>query len=247
MGMDKCKKGMKVIKNIFLLFLIIVPCKVLSFPDIDIFNSLEITTLHADSQSSSIKIPPGLTRSQQSDYIGKMFDQLEFGQLQYGYDSEMVRGESHQFKVFITQNLAAELKQELCKLQIAKLDTIKISTTMGVKLYGTNFEVKPSDPFEQIIDSNFTEWLFDIKPLEGGEQNLCLVVYAILELPNQKEKRREVETTHKSIKVTVHWYQRIAEIFDLKACVATLISTLIVFSITHKIRKRFKGRINRKR
>jgi hypothetical protein len=230
----------------YLIVLLSVPFTAFSFPHVDFLNSFGTTPLHADSQTSSLKIPHGLTQSQQSEYMGKVFDQLEFGQLQYGYDTEMVRGESHQFKVFITQNLTAELKQELWKLQIAKLDTIRISTTMGVKIYGANFEVKPADPFEQIIDSNFTEWLFDIKPLVGGEQNLNLVVYAILDLPNHKEKRREVETSHKVINVKVRFYERITDYFDIRTTITTLISTSLIVFVSHKITKHLKGRKKRK-
>lgn len=228
---------------IFLLFTIVAlnRAKALSHP----LNlpDLLVVSLHSDS-TNQIHIPQGLTLAEKSDYVARSFNLLQFGQMQYVYDSEMTIGQNYPFKVFISQNVATELIKELKGFNIAEIDTIRVSPTMSVHLYSTTFDVIPSDPIEQAVDSEFTKWLFDVKPKERGEQFLNLVVYAKIELPNKSVRSKSVESVRKLVMVHVTFFQQVSGILSSAwgAVVGPVLAGVLVYYITRKWKRRRRSR-----
>lgn len=81
--------------------------------------------------------------------------------------------------------------------QDTKLEDIPVTEIMEVELFdfsdSKNFEIKSFSSHEQtIIENNYTEWLFFVKPLEEGIHTLFLKVNVIQYIRDKERKREEV-------------------------------------------------------
>ena len=75
------------------------------------------------------------------------------------------------------------------------LKDIRIAEVMGVELIdmsGNTFEIRTLHDVVQFVEKDlFTEWVFYVKPLLSGEQNLVLKI-SIIEIKNGVERKRNV-------------------------------------------------------
>jgi len=90
------------------------------------------------------------------------------------------------------------LKEELnVPLEQSAIESIRIGKVMQVMMEegrnGENFEIDPISEQEQIIfEDDFTEWLFDVKPLAEGTFRLVLKVILIQIVEGYGERKKEV-------------------------------------------------------
>jgi hypothetical protein len=102
----------------------------------------------------------------------------------------------------------------------------KLSRVVSVSLYGPTFEVMPpSSERQAILDDGPSTWLFDVLPLEAGQQQLTLRVDAMLVIPNHPGEVPRTERTIRLIIVEVdRAYQ--AETFVKKNWQWSLVPTI---------------------
>jgi hypothetical protein len=116
---------------------------------------------------------------------------------------------------YLLQHIPSEmqlLKRTKCTLRLAFLEeellenykmtddtvikSIRIAEVMEVELQDRNeepaFEITTPNSKEQFVDEDYySEWIFYVKPIRGGEHQLTLVV-SVLEEVRGKERRRDV-------------------------------------------------------
>ncbi len=92
--------------------------------------------------------------------------------------------------------LEADLLENYKMTDDTVIKSVRIAEVMEVELQDRNeepaFEITTPNNKEQFIDDDYyTEWIFYVKPIRGGEHQLTLVV-SILEEVRGKERRRDV-------------------------------------------------------
>jgi len=140
------------------------------------------------------------------------------GRIAFQVPEEMKQGEEQKVTVRISANTTEELGKDLGGSVTPKVETIGVFPHMTVKLIGGEaFDIKPLTPEEQFVaEDTFTQWQFNVLPLESGEQELDLLVgvrVVGLAASGQQEQRFYPTFTRK-VKVSVdrvfsvkHWFK----------------------------------------
>ncbi|MBD2505313.1 hypothetical protein [Anabaena azotica] len=127
---------------------------------------------------------------------------LRLGQIVFTVPKEMQLGRNELVRVRISDDLRKNLKAELKgHPETAKLD---VSSLLQVKLSGTSFNIQSQTEEQQVLKKDgLAEWIWSVTPQERGEQELFLIVYALIELPNKSEQKIQLKTFERTIKVSV--------------------------------------------
>jgi len=128
----------------------------------------------------------------------------EIGLVSYDIPSDMIKNQISKCNVRIAKN-----KLNLNVLNLSKnsiFEQIRISEVMKVQLIdpsnGQNFNITCLNNYEQIISANeFTEWIFNVKPLRSGFFELFLRVTILEILKDFGERSKDVIVLNRSIKV----------------------------------------------
>jgi hypothetical protein len=130
--------------------------------------------------------------------------ELEQGQILYNPPAEMQRGERDRLEVRISLNPGEDLAADLQGRGEPVQEQIPVARFMTVRLTGTAFEIIPLSSAEQVVARDaFTQWAWDIIPLEGGEQRLSLIVTARVKIPGYEDEARDLQIIEREILVTV--------------------------------------------
>ncbi|MCE7740172.1 MAG: hypothetical protein GPJ50_12420 [Candidatus Heimdallarchaeota archaeon] len=143
------------------------------------------------------------------ELIAKAVEELAMGQILFNPPQKMKVGVKKLVEVRLTQNTTEEMTEELRKGLKGRggpqIEKIEVGTCMNVSLTGDNFDINPLSSEEQVIrPEGFTEWSWNVKPVESGTQVLHLKVTARLLIPGQAEQELDCEVMHKNISVDVN-------------------------------------------
>lgn len=137
-------------------------------------------------------------------YVEKELDKLAPGQILFNPSQEMSVGEKERVEVRIAKGFTENLSRGLKGRGEPKIENIRIGTFMKVHLTGDNFEIKPLSDEEQFVSGEgFTQWDYDVVPLESGIQSLELTVTVRIKIPNVGEEKKAYPVFERQINVKV--------------------------------------------
>ncbi|NER29703.1 MAG: hypothetical protein F6J89_19320 [Symploca sp. SIO1C4] len=133
-------------------------------------------------------------------------DQLFTGKLLSNIPEEMKVNETERIEVRITKEISQDFTDNLQGRGKPVIEDIKFGTVTEVSLRGDKFQISPISSGPQLVGgTEYTQWNWDVTPLEAGEQILSLVVSVRIQIPSlgvNAAKNYPVE--EKNIKVTIN-------------------------------------------
>ena len=130
-------------------------------------------------------------------------EKLSPGRVLFNPPTEMRQGDKERVEVRITKDMDADLKAGLTGRGVPEVEIINVNTFMSVRMFGDGFEVTPKSDEEQFVgEADYTEWLFDVLPVESGRKILELLVTVRIKLPDGQEVRN-LPVKHRKINVEV--------------------------------------------
>jgi hypothetical protein len=138
------------------------------------------------------------------DEVDRILESLTLGSIAYNTPSSMVCDESTKIQLVLSPRATIEaLKQKINGLGQTVAEHIRVADVMEVRLHGKAFETHALRPERQAISgANETEWLWEITAREPGNQELHLVVSAVLNV-NGREGSRVLKVYDRTIEVHV--------------------------------------------
>jgi subtilisin-like proprotein convertase family protein len=169
------------------------------------------------------------------DIINKEFEKLSSGRILFNPREKMKVGVKERIEVRLTKNITDNLTGGLIGSGETQIEEIKIGTFMKVKLTGNNFDINPLSSEEQVVGPmEFTEWSWDVVPLESGTQKLHLTVTVRILIPGHDEQKKDWYVMDKWINVEVNPYYTIKRFIDnyWQWIIVTIISAIFAIPKT---------------
>ncbi|RKZ02337.1 MAG: hypothetical protein DRQ10_00165 [Candidatus Hydrothermota bacterium] len=139
-----------------------------------------------------------------TDAIDKALEQLPVGQIMFNPPEKMRVGKKERIEVRVSRSLSEDLTRDLKGSGVPQVETVKVSALMKVRLLGDAFEIIPLNEEEQIVTrSGFTQWAWDVTPLQPGRHELHLVVSVKLRIAGV-EKLRDYPVIDRTVYVEVN-------------------------------------------
>lgn len=161
----------------------------------------------APAESTEVAVlpePTALPTADPAEIASAALAELEQGQILYNPPAEMQLGERERVEVRISLDAAQDLAQDLQGSGEPVQESIPVARFMTVRLTGPAFEIIPlSSPEQVVADDAYTQWSWDITPLEGGEQRLSLTVTARVKIPGFGDEARDIDIIEREILVQV--------------------------------------------
>ncbi len=140
-----------------------------------------------------------------SEIVENELKKLSPGQILFNVPQEMKVGIKERVEVRITKTITEDLAKGLKGHGLPQIEEIRVNTLMGVRLNGDNFDIKALSHEEQIVaGEGFTQWAWDVTPLESGIQSLLLTVTVRIKIPNYGEERKDYPVFERKINVKVN-------------------------------------------
>jgi len=115
--------------------------------------------------------------------------------------------------VLSAQHSIKQLKKKVTELGNVDGARIKYSNRMEARLTGTGFEIEAVTPEIQAVGGpNITEWRWEVKPTETGDQRLHLTLTAMIVVKGT-DTPYPVRTFDQTLEVNVAWTTRISGFF----------------------------------
>jgi len=115
------------------------------------------------------------------------------GRVAFNVPEKMKQGEGQRVTIRISANSSEDLSRNLANAPPYKTDKIRVAPYMTVKLKGDPevFQIVALTPDDQFVaQDTFTQWLFDVKPLESGIQELNLLVGVRVRIGDSAQETR---------------------------------------------------------
>lgn len=125
------------------------------------------------------------------------------GVLLHNIPAEMTVQNKEIIEVRAAKKISLELTQRLAGNGDAEISQVKVLSTMGTILTGTEnyFDIDLKNTEEKTIEGNeFAQWIYEVTPEEAGTPDLYLTLYLVLETPEGKYKY-ELPTIRKTVTV----------------------------------------------
>lgn len=149
--------------------------------------------------------------------VAEMFDKelkkLSQGSFLFNPPNEMTVGESERVEVRIQKGITVTvgisgtpaLASGLLGNGVPTIEPIRVGTFMDAKLSGEYFKISPLTAEEQILgDDGYTQWEWDISPLQSGTLKLNLVVSVRIKIPDGGEETKTYAVKDKVVTVSVN-------------------------------------------
>jgi hypothetical protein len=146
----------------------------------------------------------------------------------------MNQGQETKVTVRISANSSEDLTKGL-KGAMPINDSIAVAPRMSVKLDGGDaFEIVPLTPENQLVATDtFTQWQFNVRALEAGDQELDVLVGLRVKMGSEDEESRFYPTYERMINVKVNRIYVVRHFLseNWKWLIATLILPALAFLI----------------
>jgi hypothetical protein len=155
-------------------------------------------------------VPRGLTNEELSKYLTDEFNRLPLGGLASQIPDTMQQCGRYPIKISVVQDLSDTLLAKLAAQGIVISETINVSSFMEAHISGSSFQIHPFSPEKQfILIGGYTQWEYEVVPLESGIQIIHISIYARLKLPNGSEETKPYPVYVKDVRVYVNWWKSI--------------------------------------
>jgi hypothetical protein len=134
------------------------------------------------------------------------FSQLSSGRILYNPPERMTAGQRERVEVRVTQSMTESLTEGLRGSGPPRVEPIRVSSFMKVRLTGGGFEIVPLSSEEQIVlvGEPYTQWAWDVIPIASGNQTLVLVVTARVKVPGLSDEQKDLDIIERRIAVKVN-------------------------------------------
>jgi len=165
--------------------------------------------------------------------LKKELDRLPLGQMVFNPPSEMKQGKKERLTLRISRDTNFNILDALKGNGIPKVEEIKISEFMKVRLNGENFEITQLNEEQQIVGYNeYTEWAWDVLPKKFGKLVLHLKVTLRIRLPFGEEvKDHPIIDREVKVKVGIVYSLKIFIAKNWKWIITALIIPIIGWSV----------------
>lgn len=139
------------------------------------------------------------------EILQKEIDRLQIGRISFNPPDTMQVGVKERIETRISTDPDADLAASLKGRGIPKIEEIKISQQMAVRLSGEDFDITKlfNDETQLILPNQTTEWAWDVTPRKDGKKTLHLQVSLIIILPDG-EKTKDYPVLDREITVQVN-------------------------------------------
>jgi hypothetical protein len=146
--------------------------------------------------------------------VDRMLENLEFANLAFNAPETLNLNQTSMIQLLLSPKEAAEtLKQQITAEGQKETARIRISNQMEARLTGLGFEIEAITPEIQAVSAEqTTEWKWQIKPTQTGDQQLHLTLSALVYLENQTMPR-VIRTFEETIDVNVTLSQQVSSFF----------------------------------
>lgn len=116
--------------------------------------------------------------------------EVEMGRLLFDAPRTMKQGKREMLRVQLTRDAQGNLTLRLPPVRGEGEMKVPIGPHMLVKLSGYGFDLTPLTPEKQVVEPHgYTEWSFDVMPLESGHHSLRLAIGVRMKTPDGEEMR----------------------------------------------------------
>lgn len=176
-----------------------------------------------------------------SEIVENELKKLSPGQILFNVPHEMKVGIKERVEVRITKTITEDLSKGLKGRGLPQIEGIRVNTLMGVRLNkDDNFYINALSHEEQIVaGEGFTQWDWDVTPLESGIQSLLLTVTVSIKIPNFGEEKKDYPVFERQIKVKVNPIYSIKKFINnyRQLIIGAIISSGIIGLIVKKCKK----------
>lgn len=176
-----------------------------------------------------------------SEIVENELKKLSPGQILFNVPQEMKVGIKERVEVRITKTITEDLPKGLKGRGLPQIEGIMVNTLMGVRLNkDDNFYINALSHEEQIVaGEGFTQWDWDVTPLESGIQSLLLTVTVRIKIPNFDEEKKDYPVFERQIKVKVNPIYSIKKFINnyWQWIIGTIISSGVIGLVVKKWRK----------
>jgi hypothetical protein len=147
--------------------------------------------------------------------IDRALEALPLGSIAFNVSTAMTLNRSNDVHLLLSPSMSVEdlqkqLVERLSRETKVEGIEIRIAPRMEARLSGTNFSILALTPEVQPVTwKEPTEWQWEVRPTEAGNQALHLTLTAILQIEG-KDSTRAIRTFDRDIQVQVTWPQRIS-------------------------------------
>jgi hypothetical protein len=143
--------------------------------------------------------------------VDTILQKVEVGNIAFNTPRNLYVGDPAVMEVRLSrQKSIADLQQKIVEAGAKEGARIQVSREMQASLSGSGFKIEPITPeVQSLSDTEDTEWKWEIKPTEVGNQRLYLTLSALLSVEGQRTPRA-VRTFERTIDVSVTWPTRLS-------------------------------------
>ncbi len=145
-------------------------------------------------------------------YIDQILKDMARGHIAFNVpDSVMHVGQASTIQLLLDLSKPIEELESMIRTSgVVESHQIKVSEIMEARLTGNGFQITAITPEEQPVSTiETTEWKWDIKAVEQGNQRLHLTLSAIIQIAGQKQKR-SIQTFDREILIKVSFGKRVS-------------------------------------
>jgi len=136
--------------------------------------------------------------------IDEEIEKLTSGRALFNPPEDMRLGVTERVVVRISKTLTDDLATSLKGRGVPHTESIKVGTFMKVRLAGAAFQIESLSSEEQPVPATgFTEWSWNVKPMESGLQVLSLAIAVRIKLPDHGEETYDSPVLDRKIRVRV--------------------------------------------
>ena len=140
-----------------------------------------------------------------AEIVKREFERLSPGQILFSAAKEMTLDVKERVEVRIAKGEAVDLGEGLKGRGEPQVSKIRVNTFMAARLAGGDeFDIKALNNEEQFVeDERYTQWNWDVVPLQPGISTLYLTVSVRIKIPDHDEERKDYPVFEKQVKVRV--------------------------------------------
>ncbi len=154
--------------------------------------------------------PPGAV-----DPVAREIKKLGWANIAFHVPEAMTLGKASEVRLVLSaQHSLKQLKKKVTELGNVDGARIRYSDSMKAHLTGTGFEIEPvTEEVQAVSGEHITEWRWEVKPKETGDQRLHLTLTAIIVVKGS-DKPYSVRTFDRTLDVSVGWTTRVSGFFE---------------------------------
>lgn len=143
--------------------------------------------------------------------VDRVLEKLQLGNIAFNTPTHLQLGVPTEIHLILsTQRPIEDLQEMIAEAGGKEGARIRISSQMQAHLAGSGFRIEPITPEAQRISgTEVTEWKWEVKPTEEGNQTLYLTLSALLSVEGERIPRA-VRTFERTIDVNVTWPMRLS-------------------------------------